>query len=318
MMERRTLGQSGLTVPPLVFGGNVFGWTVNEADSFRLLDAMVDAGLTAIDTADVYSRFAPGNQGGESETIIGKWLAAQPSRRARISIHTKVGSDMGGPDRQGLSARWIAEAVEGSLKRLNTDVIDLYYAHKPDADTPLEETLGAFAKLVQAGKVRAIGGSNYDAAGLADALAVADRAGLPRYSVLQPHYNLVERDKLEGPLLDLCVAEDIGVLPYFALASGFLTGKYRSEADLKDKARARLVGGYLNPKGLHVLDALDAVAARQNAAPAEVALAWMMAQPGVTAPIASATSERQLESLVRACRLKLSSEDLAALDAASA
>lgn len=318
MMEQRSLGQSGLTVPPLVFGGNVFGWTVNEADSFRLLDAMVDAGLTTIDTADVYSRFAPGNQGGESEAIIGKWLAAEPSRRARISIHTKVGSDMGGPDRQGLSGRWIAEAVEGSLKRLNTDVIDLYYAHKPDPGVPLEETLGAFAKLIQAGKVRAVGGSNYDAAGLAEALAAADDAGLPRYSVLQPHYNLVERDKLEGPLLDLCVAEDIGVLPYFALASGFLTGKYRSEADLKDQARARLVGGYINPKGLQVLDTLDTVAARQSAAPAEVALAWMMAQPGVTAPIASATSERQLESLVRACRLKLSSEDLAALDAASA
>jgi aryl-alcohol dehydrogenase-like predicted oxidoreductase len=311
-MDMRALGTTGLSIPPLVFGGNVFGWTVDEQASLRLLDALFDHGLTALDTADVYSSWAPGNQGGESEAIIGKWLAQNPSRREKVTIFTKVGWD------KDLSAKWIAEAVEASLKRLQTDVIDLYFAHKPDPATPYEETLDAFDALLKAGKVRAIGGSNLDAGQLADALAAADGANLPRYQVLQPEYNLYNRDSFEGPLADLCQAQDIGVVTYFSLASGFLSGKYRSEDDLGKSARGGGMGKYLNPRGLRILDALDKVAASHDATQAEVALAWLMTRPGVTAPIASATSVQQVESLAKACALKLAPADVEALTVASA
>jgi aryl-alcohol dehydrogenase-like predicted oxidoreductase len=311
-MDMRALGTTGLSIPPLVFGGNVFGWTVDEQASWRLLDALFDHGLTALDTADVYSSWAPGNQGGESEAIIGKWLAQNPSRRDKVTIFTKVGWD------KDLSAKWIAEAVDASLKRLQTDVIDLYFAHKPDPATPYDETLEAFDALLKAGKVRAIGGSNLDAGQLADALAAADGAGLPRYQVLQPEYNLYNRDSFEGPLADLCQAQDIGVVTYFSLASGFLSGKYRSEDDLGKSARGGGMGKYLNPRGLRILDALDKVAASHDATQAEVALAWLMTRPGVTAPIASATSVQQVESLAKACALKLAPADVEALTVASA
>jgi aryl-alcohol dehydrogenase-like predicted oxidoreductase len=311
-MDMRALGTTGLSIPPLVFGGNVFGWTVDEQASWRLLDALFDHGLTALDTADVYSSWAPGNQGGESEAIIGKWLAQNPSRRDKVTIFTKVGWD------KDLSAKWIAEAVDASLKRLQTDVIDLYFAHKPDPATPYDETLEAFDALLKAGKVRAIGGSNLDAGQLADALAAADGANLPRYQVLQPEYNLYNRDSFEGPLADLCQAQDIGVVTYFSLASGFLSGKYRSEDDLGKSARGGGMGKYLNPRGLRILDALDKVAASHDATQAEVALAWLMTRPGVTAPIASATSVQQVESLAKACALKLAPADVEALTVASA
>lgn len=316
-MEMRALGGSGLSIAPLVFGGNVFGWTADEATSFRLLDAFTDAGLNAIDTADVYSSWVPGNRGGESETIIGNWLRRNPGKRERVVIITKVGSDMG-QGRRDLSEKWILEEVEASLRRLGVAEIDLYLSHWPDPATPAEETLGAFDKLLKAGKVRAVGTSNLDAAGLRAVLDVAKAEGLPRYSVLQPEYNLMDRGALEGPLLDLCRAEGMGVITYFSLAKGFLSGKYRSEADLGQSVRGGGVAEYLVPRGMAVLAALDAVAARHGAKPAEVALAWVMAQPGVTAPIASATSVEQVASLVRATELSLGAADLAELDAASA
>ncbi|MFT3974189.1 MAG: aldo/keto reductase [Amaricoccus sp.] len=316
-MQTRALGSTGFDIAPLVFGGNVFGWTANEAESFRLLDAFVDAGLNAIDTADVYSSWAPGNAGGESETIIGNWLARDPGKRERVVLITKVGSDMG----QGhvdLSEAWILEAVEQSLRRLRIEAIDVYLSHWPDARTPHAETLGAYQKLLEQGKIRSIGASNLDAAGLAEALKVADETGLPRYRVLQPGYNLLDRKTLEGPLLDLCRAENLGVITYFSLAKGFLSGKYRSEADLGKSPRGGGVKDYLTPRGFAILGALDQVAARTGAAPAEIALAWIAAQPGVTAPIASATSLDQLASLVRAAELTLSTEDIAILTQASA
>jgi aryl-alcohol dehydrogenase-like predicted oxidoreductase len=315
-MEKRQLGQSAIMIPPLVFGGNVFGWSADEATSFRLLDALSEAGLNAIDTADMYSTWVPGHQGGESETIIGKWLAARGGRERHV-IMTKVGMDM--PDGKGLSPAWIKTSVERSLKRLQTDVIDLYQAHQDDAETPLEETLGAFADLIRAGKVRAIGASNYTAPRLAEALKVADANGLPRYVSLQPHYNLVERPLFEGALEDLCLNEKLGVIPYFSLASGFLTGKYRGEADLgKSAARGQGMTKYLTEKGHAVLAALDAVAGETASTPAQVALAWLMARPSITAPIASASRLEQVGDLARACTLSLSSGQIAALDKASA
>jgi aryl-alcohol dehydrogenase-like predicted oxidoreductase len=315
-MEQRQLGRSDITVPPLVFGGNVFGWSADEATSFRLLDALVDAGLTAIDTADMYSTWAPGHKGGESETIIGKWLAARGGRE-KLVIMTKVGMEM--PDGKGLSASWIRTSVERSLKRLQTDVIDLYQAHKDDEETLLEETLSAFADLIKAGKVRAIGASNYSAPRLREALKVSDDHGLPRYVSLQPHYNLVERPLFEDELEAVCLEEGLGVIPYFSLAAGFLTGKYRSEADLvKSAARGQGVAKYLSGRGPQVLAALDAVAGETGATPAQVALAWLMARPAITAPIASASRPEQLGDLVAACSLTLSKAQVAALDAASA
>jgi aryl-alcohol dehydrogenase-like predicted oxidoreductase len=315
-LQKRRLGQTDLSIAPLVLGGNVFGWTADEKTSFDLLDRFAGAGLNAIDTADAYSRWVPGHKGGESETIIGKWMKSR-GNRDKIVVVTKVGSDMG-QGKKDLSAAHIERAVEASLKRLQTDVIDLYLSHWPDPTTPYEETLGAYEKLLATGKVRHIGASNLDAAQLRAALDVASLRGLPRYSVLQPEYNLYDRSSFDGPLHDLCVAEDIGVITYFALAKGFLSGKYRSEADLGKSARGSGVKAYLNARGMRILAALDTVSARHSASQAEVALAWVMAQPGITAPIASATTLDQVDSLVRAASLKLSAEDLAALDKASA
>ena len=314
-MTPRPLGRSGLSVPPIVFGANVFGWTVDKAQSFRLLDGCVAAGLNAIDTADVYSRWLTGYRGGESEAIIGEWLKAR-GRRADMVIMTKCGMEM--PDGKGLSAAWIVRAAEDSLKRLNTDVIDLYQAHRDDESVPLEETLGAFAKLIQAGKVRAIGASNYSAARLAEALAVSAQHGLPRFETMQPLYNLMERG-IEADLLPLCAREGIGVIPYSSLASGFLTGKYRTEADLSKSVRGpRSAAKYLTPRGHRVLAALDAVSGRLGVSQAQVALAWMNAKPGMTAPIASATTLDQLGELAGAASLSLDAASVAALDAASA
>lgn len=317
-MEKRSLGQTGLAIAPLVFGGNVFGWTIDEKTSFAVLDAFVDHGFNAIDTADVYSAWAPGNKGGESETIIGKWLKARPGMRDKVVIFTKVGSDLGAPGQKGLSQRWIPQAVEGSLKRLGIDAIDLYFSHWPDDETPYAETLGAYDALLKAGKIKAIGASNLNAEQLAQSLAVARTHNLPAYQVLQPEYNLYDRPSYDGALRDLCIREQLGVVTYYSLASGFLTGKYRSESDLGQSKRGGGIGKYLNARGMAILGALDAVAANHGVKPAEVALAWLMARDGVTAPIASATSVAQVESFARAATLTLSADDVAALDKASA
>ncbi|RYF34871.1 MAG: aldo/keto reductase [Comamonadaceae bacterium] len=316
-MPSRPLGRSGLQVSPLAFGGNVFGWTVDETASFRLLDAWVDAGFNFIDTADVYSAWVPGHKGGESETIIGKWLK-QSGKRNRVVLATKVGKPMG-EGKVGLSPAYIREAVDASLKRLQTDHIDLYQSHDDDANTPLEDSLGAFAELIKAGKVRAIGASNYTAPRLAEALDVSERLGLPRYESLQPLYNLYDRAVFEDALEPLCLERGVGVINFYALAAGFLTGKYRSEADAAKSARgATTTKKYLNARGLRILDALDAAAKQHGATPGQVALAWQIARPAVTAPIASATSEQQLGELVAATELKLDAATISALDAASA
>ena len=314
-MQTRQLGRSGLQVPPLCFGGNVFGWTADEATSQGLLDALLDAGLNFVDTADVYSIWIPGHVGGESEAAIGRWLKARGGRD-KVIVATKCGMDMKAAGK-GLSAAHIKSAVEASLKRLNTDYIDLYQAHADDPSVPLEETLGAFADLIKAGKVRAIGASNYSAERLAEALKVSKAHGLPRYESLQPHYNLYERSHFEGPTEALCLDQHIGVIPYFGLAGGFLTGKYRSDDDVKG-ARAGMVKGMLNPRGLKILAALDEVSGQIGATPAQVALAWLMAKPAVTAPIASATSLDQLKDLVAATRLQLTARAVAELDNAGA
>ncbi len=313
-MDKRSLGRSGLEIAPLVLGGNVFGWTADERRSFEVLDAFIDHGFNAIDTADTYSIWAPGNKGGESETIIGNWLAANPAKRDKVVIFTKVGSDWQQPGKKGLSARWIAQAVEDSLRRLRVERIDLYFSHWPDPETSYEETLGAFEKLLKAGKLRSIGASNLDAKQLGEALAVATAKGLPRYEVLQPEYNLYDRAAFEGTLQDLCVREGLGVVTYYSLASGFLSGKYRSRADLAQSPRGEGVAEYLDARGMAVLAALDEVSARHGAKPAEVALAWAMARPGVTAPIASATSRDHVESFARAASLKLTADDMALLE----
>ena len=314
-MNQRTLGRSGLQVSPICFGGNVFGWTVDESTSFGLLDAWVDAGMNFVDTADMYSRWVPGHTGGESETIIGKWLK-RSGKRDKIVLATKVGKPMG-DHKVGLAPAYIRSAVEASLMRLQTDVIDLYQSHDDDATVPLADTLGAYAELISAGKVRAIGASNFTAPRLAEALAVSAELGLPRYESLQPLYNLVERPAYEAELEKVCVDNGLGVINFFALASGFLSGKYRSEADLGKSARGQGVKKYLNPKGLAVLDALDTAAKRLNATPAQVALAWQIARPSITAPIASATSLAQLEGLVAAARLTLDADAIRAIDVAS-
>ena len=315
-MQKRALGQTGLEIAPLVFGGNVFGWTADEKTSFDLLDRFVDAGFNAIDTADAYSRWVPGNKGGESETIIGKWMKDRKSRD-KVVVVTKVGSDMG-QGRKDLSAAYIEKAVEDSLRRLQIEAIDLYLSHWPDPTTPYEETLGAYDRLIKAGKVRAIGASNLDAGQLRAALDMAKLRGLPRYEVLQPEYNLYDRASYDGKLRELCMAEGLGVITYYSLASGFLSGKYRSQADLGKSARGSGVKKYLDARGLRILGALDEVAARHDATPAEAALAWIIARPGVTAPIASATSLGQMESLIRSVSLKLTGADIKALDEASA
>jgi aryl-alcohol dehydrogenase-like predicted oxidoreductase len=316
-MTLRSLGKTGLHIAPLVFGGNVFGWTADEQTSFKLLDAFVDAGFNAIDTADVYSSWVPGNRGGESETIIGKWLKANPAKRDQVLILTKVGMDMG-EGCKGLSERWILRAVEDSLKRLQTDRIDLYQSHKPDPETPFEETLGAHAKLLAAGKVRAIGASNLDASQLEQSLAVARQNGLPRYETLQPEYNLYTRGRFDQALQDLTLREEIGVITFYSLASGFLSGKYRSKADVAQAARAVKLETYFDDKGLRILAALDRVSVRHGATPTQVALAWLLGKKAVTAPIVSATSLPQLQDLLKAVDLVLDPADMADLDQAGA
>ena len=318
-MQFRPLGRSGLATAPLVFGGNVLGWTADEATSFRLLDAFVDGGFNMIDTADVYSRWASGHSGGESETVIGKWLHAS-GKRHRVLVATKVGKPMGdeAAGRRGLSRRWIRQAVEDSLRRLRTDHIDLYQSHEDDASAPLEETMSAFAELIREGKVRAIGASNIGATRLAEALATSLRLGLPRYETLQPLFNLADRAPFEAELQPLCLAEGLGVINFFGLARGFLTGKYRSEADLGKSPRGAGVKAYLDDRGRRILAALDAVAAAQQAAPAQVALAWQLVQPGITAPIVSATSVAQWQELAGAAQLALTAAQLEHLTQASA
>jgi aryl-alcohol dehydrogenase-like predicted oxidoreductase len=313
-MSKRKLGNSSLDVMPLAFGGNVFGWSADRATSFALLDAFVDAGFNLIDTADVYSAWVPGNEGGESEAIIGQWLS-QSGKRDKVVIATKVGKWARHP---GLTATSINKAVDESLLRLKTDYIDLYQAHADDAEAPLEETLDTFARLIKQGKVRVIGASNYSAKRLAEALEVSRKNGLPRYETLQPEYNLMDRAGYEAELEPLIRKENIGVISYYSLASGFLSGKYRSEADLgKSTARGGSVKKYLTSRGLGVLDALDQVAATHNSKPAQVALAWLIARPGIVAPIVSATSVEQAKDLFDAVKLKLSADDVALLDQAS-
>jgi aryl-alcohol dehydrogenase-like predicted oxidoreductase len=315
-MQLRDLGRSGLRVAPLCLGGNVFGWTADEPASFAVLDALIDAGLNFVDTADVYSVWVPGHRGGESETVIGNWLQRR-RRREDIVIATKVGMQMA-PDRKGLSAAHIARSVEDSLRRLQTDHIDLYFSHCDDSTVPFEETLGAYQKLIAAGKIRAIGASNYTAPRLAQALEVSRKNALPRYEVLEPLYNLYARSEYETELEPLCLKEKLGVVTYFALASGFLSGKYRTPADAVKSARGKgVVEKYLNARGLKILAALDDVAKRRRSSPAGVALAWQIARPSIVAPIASATNVEQLNELVAATRLNLDDADIEQLNAAS-
>lgn len=314
-MKKRKLGDSGLEVSPLAFGGNVFGWTADETMSFRLLDAFVAEGFNLIDTADVYARWVQGLEGGESETIIGKWLK-RSGKRQSVIIATKVGKEMG-PDKKGLSRSYIFQAVEESLRRLQTDYIDLYQSHEDDTQTPLEETLDAFDRLIQDGKVRAIGASNFSAKRLAEALQVSEQYGYPRYQSLQPLFNLYDRADYEKDLEPLCREKGLAVISYFSLASGFLTGKYRSEADLADRARADIVKKYLNERGYRILEALDRVAQQHNVTPAQAALAWLIAQPTITAPIASATNLEQLNQLIQATTLELDPSSMALLNQAS-
>lgn len=315
-MDMRRLGRSDLKIAPLVLGTNVFGWTADEKTSFAILDAFVDGGFNAVDTADVYSRWSPAGAGA-SETVIGNWIAQGGGRREKIVLATKVGSEMG-EGMKGLSARYIEQAVEASLQRLKTDRIDLYQSHRDDPDTPQDETAEAYARLVKAGKVRVIGSSNFTPERLKSALDAAQAAGTPRYESEQPLYNLYDRAGFEAGLQKLCIEEEVGVIPYYGLASGFLTGKYRSEEDLSKSPRGRGAKRYLDARGLAILEALDEVSAGHGATPAQVALAWVMAQPGLTGPIASATSVSQLEELMGSARLKLSDDDLARLDQASA
>lgn len=314
-MQKRQLGKSAVKIAPLMLGGNVFGWTIDEAASFKVLDAFVDAGLDFIDTADTYSTWVPGHKGGESETIIGNWFK-RSGKRDKVIIATKVGAEIPGQGK-GLSREWVTRQIEGSLKRLQTDRIDLYQSHRDDANTPMEETLETYAQLIQQGKVRVIGCSNFTAERTKECLATSSKHHWPRYESLQPHYNLMERADYETNLEPLALQEKLGVIPYFSLAAGFLTGKYRSEGDLSKSPRGQGAKKYLNDRGLRVLKALDTVAAQHQATPAQVSLAWLMARPSITAPIASATSVEQLHDLAMATRLELSKEDIELLDRAS-
>jgi len=314
-MNKREIGRSGVSVAPLALGGNVFGWTADETASFAVLDAFVDEGFDLIDTADCYSYWIPGHKGGESETMIGRWLK-KSGKRGKVTLATKVGIEFGG--RGGLGREHIVRSVDESLRRLGVDRIDLYQAHRDDPKTPLEETLTAFCELIRAGKVRALGASNYEAPRLAAALAASSALGVPRFDCLQPCYNLCERSGYETALEPLCRREDVGVLPYYGLASGFLTGKYRTPADLAGRARGGHVQKYMNARGFKILAALDEAAAELGAKPASVALAWLIARPGITAPIASATSVAQLADLAAGARLHLPAATIAALDRASA
>jgi aryl-alcohol dehydrogenase-like predicted oxidoreductase len=314
-MDKRRIGRSDLSVAPFCLGGNVFGWTADEATSFAILDRFTEQGFDFIDTADVYSRWAPGHAGGESEAVIGRWLAARPGAREAIVLATKVGMDMGEAGK-GLSAAHIERSCEASLRRLRTDRIDLYQSHLDDADVPFEETLAAYDRLIKAGKVRVVGASNFEAGRLRDSLAVSRAEGLPRYECLQPEYSLAARG-YEAEQEPLCRAEEIGVIGYFSLAAGFLTGKYRQAGAAAGRARENRVSPYLNAKGFALLDVLDSVASEHGASPAQVALAWIIARPGITAPIASATSVAQLDELLGAARLTLPKEAIAKLDTAS-
>lgn len=314
-MEKRQLGQSSLHVYPITFGGNVFGWTADEKTSFSLLDGFVGAGFNFIDTADVYSRWHPGNTGGESEVIIGNWLKARGGRD-KIVLATKLGIEMA-PGKKGLSRKYMMQAVEDSLRRLQTDYIDLYQSHRDDPETPIEETLSAYADLIKQGKVREIGASNFSAERMAESLKISTEKGLPRYQSLQPQYSLVERTEFEGPLEELCLREKIGVIGYYSLASGFLTGKYRSKADMEGRLRGARVEKYLNDYGFGVVAALDDVAKRYNVKPGQVAIAWLIARPSVTAPIASATNLDQLKELMGAAEVTLDAAAIQQIDAAS-
>lgn len=314
-MEKRELGKSGIKVVPFCFGGNVFGWTADEKTSFTLLDAFVDSGFDFVDTADVYSKWVPGNTGGDSEKIIGNWLK-QGGKRDKIVLATKVGKPMA-DDKKGLSKAYIIKAVEDSLKRLQTDYIDLYQSHEDDTNTPLAETMETFNSLIKQGKVRAIGASNYGADRFKEALQVSKDNGFARYETLQPEYNLYDREDYEHKYESLCHENNIGVITYYSLASGFLTGKYRSEADLGKSKRGGGVRKYLNGRGYKILAALDKIAGEYNTTQASVALAWVMARPGITAPIASATSTQQLNDLAEAAQLKLSGEAIELLTIAS-
>lgn len=314
--EHRSLGRTGIQVPTLTFGGNVFGWTVDQKTSFSLLDALVEKGLYFIDTADVYSRWAPGNQGGESETIIGNWLK-QSGKRDKIVLATKVGIEMG-PDKKGLAPAYIRQAVEDSLRRLQADTIDLYQAHRDDQETPLQATLETFDALIKEGKVRAIGASNYSAERLSEALKISGEQGLARYETLQPEYNLYDREEYESGLEQVAEEHGLGVINYYSLASGFLSGKYRTKEDAsKSKRGDGVVEKYLNKRGLQILAALDQVAEANSATPTQVALAWQIARPSITAPIVSVTSLSQLDELTKAASLTLSEEDIRALSEAS-
>ncbi|QKJ87799.1 Alcohol dehydrogenase [Paramixta manurensis] len=312
----RQLGRTDIQVPHLTFGGNVFGWTVDKDTSFSLLDALVEKGLWFIDTADVYSRWAPGNQGGESETIIGEWLK-KSGKRDRIILATKVGIEMG-PGKSGLAPGYIRQAVEDSLRRLQTDYIDLYQAHRDDQDTPLAESLATFDALIKEGKVRAIGASNYSAERLSEALDISDQHGLARYETLQPEYNLYDRQEYESGLEKVAIDNGLGVINYYSLASGFLSGKYRKAEDANKSQRgAKVVEQYLNARGERIIQALDDVAAAHQASPSQVALAWLIARPGITAPIVSATSLPQVDELVKATTLTLSADEIKQLADAS-
>jgi aryl-alcohol dehydrogenase-like predicted oxidoreductase len=315
-MEKRQLGNSGLEVAPLAFGGNVFGWTADEPTSFALLDAFVDGGFNLIDTADMYSTWVQGHSGGESEAVIGKWLK-HSAKRAQVLIATKVGKEMG-PGRKGLSKAYILQAVEDSLRRLQTDYIDLYQSHDDDPQTPLEETLEAYDQLIRQGKVRAIGASNFSAHRLAESLEVSEQTGYPRYESLQPLFNLYDRVDYEKELQPLCREKQLGVISYFSLASGFLTGKYRSEADVSKSARGKFVEKYINERGFRIVEALNRVAQQHNLTPAQLSLAWLISQPTITAPIASATNLAQLNELMQAARIELSADVIEQLNQASA
>jgi aryl-alcohol dehydrogenase-like predicted oxidoreductase len=315
MMSMRELGQSGIRVSNLCLGGNVFGWTADEATSFRILDAYLDGGFNFVDTADIYARWKPGSTGGDSETVLGRWFQ-QRKNRDRVILATKVGMEMG-PGKTGLSAKYIAQAVKDSLRRLQTDYIDLYQSHKDDPNTPLDETLRAFSKLVEGGQVRVIGASNYGPERLEESIKLSRELGLPHYESLQPHYNLVHRGEYEGGLEAACQKYQLAVIPYWSLASGFLTGKYRTAADISKSARGKDATKYLDERGFRVLAALDQIAAKHKSTPTAVSLAWLMARPSITAPIASATSVEQLQELIAATRLRLSADEIKLLNTAS-
>jgi len=315
-MKRRNLGKTGLEVSPLTLGGNVFGWTIDEQKSFEILDAWLAAGFNFIDTADIYSAWVAGNKGGESETIIGNWIKKR-GNRDKIIIATKLGSEME-PGKKGLSKKYISEAAEASLQRLQTDYIDLYQSHWPDNDTSHEESLEGYSQLIKEGKVRAIGTSNFSAQQLTEALESSKKNNLPSYQTLQPLYNLYDRGVFENELEKICLDNNIGVINYYALASGFLTGKYRTESDLSKSARGGGVKKYLTERGMQILNALDEVAAKHNSTPASVSIAWLLTRPAVTAPIASATSIEQLNSLSEAVELQLDKEAIELLNTASA